>query len=87
MGWLFRMKTSDTQKATTEKEFHAVNIDDFTEDVFDWLGSHQDGGAGHFARFTGTKKECVKKLLDNLKPFVEKQMYNSDDYGYKLDEN
>lgn len=68
----------------SREEYHAINLDDFAEESFQWLGSHQDGRAGHYARYTGTKEECVQKCLDGLRPLIEKMMYTSDDYGCEL---
>lgn len=68
-----------------KEEYHAINLDDWSEESFHWLESHQDGGAGHYARYTGSKEECIMKCLDALKPLLEKIMYRSDDYGYELE--
>lgn len=67
-------------------EYHSISLDEWTEESFYWLGSHQDGVAGHYARYTGTKGECVEKCLAALRPLVEKMMYRSDDYGYNLND-
>ncbi len=67
------------------EEYHAINIDDFVEESFHWLGSHQDGRASHYARFTGTKEECVEKCLKSLCSLIEQMIYQSDNYGYRLE--
>lgn len=63
-------------------EYWSIFLDDWAEESFQWLGGHQDGNAGHYARFTGTKEECITKCLTALRPLIEKMMYRSDDYGY-----
>jgi len=64
----------------------AISIDEFTDECFDWLETHDEGPAGHYARYTAdTKGKAVKKLLDSLRPLIEKMMYESDDYGTPKD--
>jgi len=64
-----------------KKQYYAIGLDDFTDEVWVCLERGQDGGAGHYARFTGTKEECVQKCVGLLRALVEKTMYLSDDYG------
>lgn len=63
--------------------YWAISLDEWAEESFQWLGSHQDGGAGHYAVYTGTKQEAIEKCLSALRPLVEKMLYESDDYGYE----
>ena len=70
---------------TQDETYHAINLDEWTEEAFEHLGTHQDGPAGHYARYTGTKEECVNKCLEALRPLIERIMYQSDDYGYELE--
>lgn len=61
----------------------ALSIDEFCEEVFDCLERGQDGGAGHYARFTaGTREEAVGRVLSCLETLVDRMLYVSDDYGY-----
>lgn len=64
------------------EEYWAISLDDWAEESFQHLGLHQDGRAGHYARFTGTKEECAEKCLEILRQLVEKMLYRSDDYGH-----
>lgn len=66
---------------------YSVSLDDFCEEVWDHLEKNQDGGAGHFARFTAdTKEEAVNKAADCIKSLLESMMYESDDYGHNINE-
>jgi hypothetical protein len=68
-------------------EYYAISLDEWSEESFNRLGSKQDGGAGHYARFDGTKDECIEKATAVLKELVGEMIYRSDDYGYPAEEN
>lgn len=64
----------------------SIDLDFFSETVHEFLASNQDGGAGHFARFTTeTKEEAAKRASKLIEKHLLDVMYESDDYGYKLD--
>jgi len=78
------MNYEDGTKEKTTEEYWAISLDDFSEEIFQWLGRYQDGGDGHYARYTGTKEECIDKCLTHIKKLLEEEIYESDDYGYDL---
>lgn len=64
----------------------AIDIDEFCEEVHGELASVQDGGAGHYCRIDAESLgDATDKLLERLHRFVSKRFYESDDYGYRLE--
>lgn len=64
-----------------------IDLDDFSETIHHHLASTQDGGAGHFARFTAaTKQEAVERAVACVRNHLLEVMYESDDYGYELED-
>ncbi len=60
----------------------AIDIDDFTNEVFEHLGRNQDGPASHHARFTADSREdAIERALASLRILVDRLIYPSDDYG------
>lgn len=75
-----------TQKQPQEQYF-AISLDDLVNELHDWLGRHQDGPAGHYARFNATDKaQAVEKCMQNIRPVIERMMYESTNYGYPKEE-
>lgn len=64
--------------------YWAISLDNFSEEVFHHLERHQDGKAGHYAVYHGTKEQAIQKCLAALRPLIERMIYQSDDYGYEL---
>lgn len=62
-----------------------IDLDEFAEDVCEHLEKSQDGGAGHYARFTAnTKADAIVKVIACIAKLLDEKMYISDDYGYPL---
>lgn len=64
-----------------DKEYWSIHLDDFVSAVFDDLEGSQDGKAGHFASYAGTREEARQKIVKVLNHLVDKKMYLSDQYG------
>ncbi len=63
----------------------SISLDDMSEDLFNHMGTHQDGGAGHYARYTGADREEAKtRALNVMAAWLEENLYISDDYGHPL---
>jgi len=64
---------------------YAISLDDFVEQVHEYLSENQDGPAAHYACYeANNKKAAVLRVLEELKPFIVAQVYKSDAYGYRL---
>jgi len=59
----------------------AFNLDELAEEVFTALEKGQDGNAGHYARFTGSREECIEKAIKILRRVLDDAIYPSDAYG------
>ena len=60
----------------------AISLDNFVEEVHHHLSTHQDGVAGHYARYTAeTKDAAVERAMQAMRPLLARVMYESDDYG------
>jgi len=63
----------------------AISLDDFCGQAWSHLEYNQDGGSGHYARFTADSKEAAAcKAAESLKALVLAMMYESDEAGYPL---
>jgi hypothetical protein len=64
------------------EEYWAIDLDNWADESHTHLSCNQDGPAGHYARYTGTKEECIQAITDTLKELVSQLIYKSNDYGY-----
>lgn len=71
-----------------KNKYFALDIDDFVEKLHGHLAMIQDGGAGHYCRMDAeTNEEATEELIKRLRPFIQCNFYQSDDYGYREPED
>lgn len=67
------------------QEYWALSLDDLAEDLHAELANDQDGVAGHYARYTGTREHCIGRIVAIMRTYVTKSIYRSGSYGYPYD--
>jgi len=71
-----------------EMKYFGLNLDDCFDELWHEIERVQDGRSGHTIAIKGHEKiTTARELAARLVEFFDKNMYLSDEYGTKLDEN
>lgn len=81
------LESEQTPQPTPAHEYYGISIDDIAWQVYEYLGSNQDGKDGHNAMYTGTREQAIDKCAAVLRKMVSDLMYKSNKNGYAYDES